>query len=204
MEDTNLNTETIEQTTEEQATTQVEETKETKGLQQEEVNRIVQERLARERSKWEKDYTAKLEAEKKEAERLAKLSQAEKEKELMKKQQEELGKREKEIALREMKLEAVKILNEKELPIDFIDLLTTDNADSTKSNIETFEKAFRTAVEKAVDNRIKGSSTTPKVSTAEVQLGLNSLREKAQKSGKIEDRVAYAKAKKEMEKQQIG
>lgn len=53
---------------------------ETKTFNQEDVNDIVAKRLAREKAKFESEYKAKLENEKKEAERLAKLSEAEREK----------------------------------------------------------------------------------------------------------------------------
>lgn len=129
-------------------------------LLQREADRRVTQALQTAKQKWEEEFKQKLEEERREAERLAKLTQAEKEKELLRKQQEEIKKKEKEIALREMKLEAVKILNEKELPVEFVDLLTTEDAEQTKTNIEIFEKAFRDAVEKAVNERLKGA--TPK------------------------------------------
>lgn len=175
-----------------------------KIFKQEDVDKIVSTRLSREKSKWEKEYNEKLESEKKEAERLAKMTAAEKEKAIFEKKKSELDAKEKEMALKEMKFEAVKILNDRELPIEFVDMLATPDADKTKSNIDAFDKAFKAALSKAVDARIKASSTTPKAgSTVDLTKSLEALRAKASKTGKMEDRVAYAKMKQQIEQQKI-
>lgn len=175
-----------------------------KTFKQEDVDKIVSTRLSREKSKWEKEYNEKLESEKKEAERLAKMTAAEKEKAIFEKKKSELDAKEKEMALKEMKFEAVKILNDRELPIEFVDMLATTDADKTKSNIDAFDKAFKAALSKAVDARIKASSTTPKAgNTVDLSKQLEALRAKASKTGKMEDRVAYAKMKQQVEQQKI-
>lgn len=154
--------------------------------------------------KWAKEYEQKLETEKKEAERLAKMTAAEKEKAIFEKQKGDLAKKEQEIALKEMKFEAVKILSDKKLPISFVDMLATNDADKTKENIDNFEKAFKAALSQAVDERIKASSTAPKTgSTVDLSKELETLRAKASKTGKMEDRVAYAKMKQKMEQAKI-
>jgi hypothetical protein len=165
-----------------------------------EADRRVTGALKTAQAKWETEYAAKMEAEKKESERLAKLSADEKARELQKKQQEELTKKEQELALREMKLESVKILNEKGLPIEFVDLLTTADADSTKANIDNFDKAFKAALEKSVNERLKSSGGKPPVgTTVDLTAKLEEARKKAQVTGKHEDRVAYAQLKHEIE-----
>lgn len=194
-----------EQTT---ATTQEIDTEKTetedKTFRQDDVNKIVTDRLARERAKWEKEYNQKLESEKKEAERLAKMTAAEKEKAIFEKQKVDLAKKEKEIVLKEMKFEAVKILSDKGLPVDFVDMLATNDADKTKENIDSFDKAFKAALSKAVDERIKASSTSPKTgTTVDLSKELETLRVKASRTGKIDDRVAYAKMKQKIEKAKI-
>lgn len=174
-------------------------------LLQSESDRRVSDALKTSKAKWETEYQAKLEAEKKEAEKLAKLSQAEKEKVLMEKQKDELSRKEKEIALREMKLESAKILSEEGLPLDFVDLLTTDDADTTKSNIDNFSKAFKDAVSKAVDEKLK-ASPKPQAGSADLDLltkKLEDAKNKAMQTGKMSDRVAYAKIKQEIELEKI-
>lgn len=170
-------------------------------LLQQETDKRVTGALKTAQEKWEADYKAKLEAEKKEADRLAKLSAAEKQKELLEKQQSELSKKEQEITLREMKLESVKILSEKGLPISFVDLLTTGDADTTKSNIDTFEKAFKDSLEVAVNERLKSSGIKPQagVTAADLNAKLEEAKKKAIASGRHEDRVAYAQIKHEIE-----
>lgn len=194
-----------EQTTETTQEIDTEKTEtEDKTFKQDDVNKIVTDRLARERAKWEKEYNQKLESEKKEAERLAKMTAAEKEKAIFEKQKGDLAKKEKEIALKEMKFEAVKILSDKGLPVDFVDMLATNDADRTKENIDNFYKAFKAALSKAVDERIKASSTSPKTgTTVDLSKELEALRDKARRTGKIDDRVAYAKMKQKIEQAKI-
>ena len=201
---------TNEETKQEQTTETIQEIDtektetEDKTFKQDDVNKIVTDRLARERAKWEKEYNQKLESEKKEAERLAKMTAAEKEKAIFEKQKVDLAKKEKEIALKEMKFEAVKILSDKGLPVDFVDMLATNDADKTKENIDSFDKAFKSALSKAVDERIKASSTSPKTgTTVDLSKELETLRAKASRTGKIDDRVAYAKMKQKIEQAKI-
>ncbi|MFF2449360.1 DUF4355 domain-containing protein [Neobacillus sp. NPDC058068] len=113
--------------------------------------------------KWEAEFKAKLELEKAEAQKLAGLSAADKEKALLEKSKNEIEAREKAIAVKELKLETINILNEKKLPITLADFLLADDAEKTKSNVDTFEKAFREAIEAGVNERLKG--TLPKLGT---------------------------------------
>jgi hypothetical protein len=48
------------------------------------------------------------------------------------------------------------------LPVEFADALPLTDAESVQSAIEVFDKAFRAAVEKGVNERLKGNA--PKVS----------------------------------------
>jgi hypothetical protein len=88
-------------------------------LLQSEADKRVTQAIKTAQEKWQKEYEAKLKAEREEAERLAKLSAEEKEKELLKKQQEEIEKRERAIAQRELELKTIGLLQEKKLPIEF-------------------------------------------------------------------------------------
>ena len=133
---------------------------ETKTFNQEDVNDIVAKRLAREKAKFESEYKAKLENEKKEAERLAKLSEAEREKAITDKAKAEFEAERNAFQLEKIELQVTKELAEKGLPISFAKLLVTDNADTSLENIKTFEKNWQDALSKAVDEKIKG--TAPK------------------------------------------
>lgn len=127
---------------------------------QSELDSFVDKRIAKAletaKGKWEKDFATKLEEEKKEAERLAKLSATERKEAEYKKREEELNNRLKEIETRELKAETIKELNEKKLPASFADFLMSDTAENTLENIKVFKKSFDEAVEQVVNERLKG------------------------------------------------
>ena len=72
----------------------------------------------------------------------------------------ELEEREREFNLAQNKLEASKILANRGLPIEFVDYIVADDADTMLDNINTFDKAFKAAVTDAVSKKI--ASPTPK------------------------------------------
>jgi hypothetical protein len=127
-------------------------------LLQSEADRRVTGALKTAKEKWEADYEAKVEAEKAEAEKLAKMTASEKEKHLLEKQKSELAEKEKTIAAREMKLTKIDIFSEKKLPIKLVDFVQGDTADEVKANIDTFEKEWRSAIDEAVNEKLKGKS----------------------------------------------
>ena len=153
MENTNVNVneQTVEQT-EEQTTEQT-----VKTFTQEEVDKMIQKRLSRER----KDIEAKIEAERQEAERLAKLSEAERQKAMFEKQVAEFEATKRAFEQEKLLNETSKQLASKNLPIEFAEMLKADDAESTFENIKIFEAKFNEAVERLVNERLKGN--TPKV-----------------------------------------
>ena len=159
MENTNVN---VNEQTTEQTTEQVEQVAEqtVKTFTQEEVDKIVNKRLARER----KDIEAKIEAERAEAERLAKLSEAEKQQELFKKQVAEFEATKRAFEQEKLLNETSKQLAAKNLPVEFAEMLKAKDAESTFENIKVFEEKFNQAVEKLVNERLKG--TAPKAATS--------------------------------------
>jgi hypothetical protein len=127
---------------------------ETKTYSIDEVNKVVSTKLKEEKAKWQ----AGIEAEKAEAAKLAKMTETEKQQHLLDKQKAEIEEKEKTIAAREMKLTKIDIFNEKKLPIELVDCVQGDDADTVKANIDTFEKAWQSAIDKAVEERLKGHS----------------------------------------------
>lgn len=156
MENTNVNV-----NEEEQSSEQVEQVVEqsVKTFTQEEVDKIVNKRLARER----KDIEAKIEAERAEAERLAKMSEAEKQQALFKKQVAEFEATKRAFEQEKLLNETVKQLASRNLPIEFADILKAQDAESTLENINKFEEKFNAALEAKVNDRLKGN--TPKSAT---------------------------------------
>lgn len=73
------------------------------------------------------------------------------------KREAELAKREAEINKRELTAEAKSILSERGLPLELHELLNYETAETVKSSIETIQKAMQIAVEKAVEERMKGN-----------------------------------------------
>jgi hypothetical protein len=97
-----------------------------------------------------------LEDAKTEAEKLAKMNADEKAKFEEQKRIAALEKREREITTRELKAQAYETLASKNLPKELIDTLVFTDADQCNKSIEAVEKAFQTAVEKAVNEKLKG------------------------------------------------
>ena len=156
MENTNVNVneQTVEQTTEPNVEQNTEPT--VKTFTQEEVDKMIQKRLSRER----KDIEAKIEAERREAEELAKLSEAEKQKKLFEKQVAEFEATKRAFEQEKLLNETSKQLASKNLPIEFAEMLKAQDAESTFENIKIFEAKFNEAVERLVNERLKGN--TPK------------------------------------------
>lgn len=102
-----------------------------------------------------------------EAEKLAKMTKEEKEKYLHDKQVKELEAREAAVTKKELMAEAKNTLAEKKLPADLADVLNYANADECKKSIASVEKAFQTAVEAAVQERLKGGNPPKKAPDSE-------------------------------------
>ena len=153
----------VEEVVEGGATTEV---KEVKTFTQEEVDKMISKRLQRER----KDIEAKIEAERKEAEELAKLSEAEKQKKLFEKQVREFEETKKAFENERLLNETSKQLASKNLPIEFAAMLKDVDAEKTFENIQLFETKFNEAVEKVVTERLRGNvpKTTTSLSAASI------------------------------------
>lgn len=127
-----------------------------KAFTQEDIDKIVSKTIARERSKWEKDFETKLEAQKSEAEKLAKMNADQRAEHERAKRENELAEREAAINRRELRATALEQLAEKSLPTQLAEILVYTDAESTNSSIAAVETAFRAAVETAVNERLKG------------------------------------------------
>lgn len=117
----------------------------------EDVNKIIDRKFA----EWEK----KQNKEKSEADRLANMNAQQKEQyenEQLKKQVEELLRKD---ALGKMAAVARGMLGEKNISVsdDLIEMLISDDAEKTKSSVDSFINAFQSAVEKAVKDALKGN-----------------------------------------------
>lgn len=125
--------------------------KKQKKFTQEEVEKIITQRLAREKKKLMS-----------EAEKLASMTEKEREEMKRKKELEEFENERKAFEREKLELQASKILSKEGLPVEFASLILADDAEGTKANIDTFKKTFQDAVEKAVNEKLKGGYTPKK------------------------------------------
>lgn len=135
--------------------------KDEKLISQDKVNDIVSARLKEEKEKNAKETAVAIEKArqeaKEEAERQAKMSAEEREKEEKSKRDAEFKAREDSVALREMTVEAKTMLQDKNIPIDLVDLVVNIDKDKTKSNVDTLATAYNKAVEKGVADKLAGN-----------------------------------------------
>lgn len=135
-------------------TSNTETTQTEKTFTQKDVDKLIQDRLAREQSKWEK----RVQDERTEAEKLAKMNAEQKAKYAEEKRVAELERREKDITTRELRATAFETLAEKNLPKELVDILNYSDAEQCNKSIEAVEKAFQFAVEKAVNDKLRGGN----------------------------------------------
>lgn len=125
---------------------------------QEKVDKIVSERLAREKAKAEAEKQIAVQEARAEAERLAKLTLEEKQKELQKKQEETLSLKERELNLRENKLIAIDKLTELEIrnPSRFAEFVIDEDADKMQNKIDILAEEFKKSVSEQVAKELAG------------------------------------------------
>lgn len=114
--------------------------------------------LAAAKAKWEKEYQKKAAAAQKEKERLSKLSEDERRAAELENSRKELEAKEAELKKKELRLEMVKVLADRKIPVQFMDYLIDADSESTLARITTFEKEFKKAVEDGVNERLKGKA----------------------------------------------
>lgn len=136
----------------------------------------IQQNKAKDKMFTRDDVNKMIASEKKKAvaeyERLAKMSQAERDAENKKKLDAERAKEretfeaeKRAFALEKLKNQTGKELLSKGLSADFAEFLTAQDAKQTKANLDSFEKFFRAEIEKAVQVRLRGE--TPKTKSTD-------------------------------------
>jgi hypothetical protein len=132
------------------------EVSEGKLFSQEQINEIVSSRLKQVDKKYEERIREIVNKERIDAERLAKLTAEEKEKELISRYKSEIEAKEKALRIREAKLEATALLNEKQIPIDLADFVLDSDIETMKINVEKLDRTYKKAVEKGINEKLKG------------------------------------------------
>ena len=132
-----------------------EEVKEEKTFTQAELDKILNKKFAQ----WQK----KTEEAKAEAERKAKLTEAEK----LAEERKEFEAMKKQFEYEQRVNSTSKVLASNNLPIEFADFLIAENDEATTQRVDLFKNAFNEALEKALVERLKGN--TPKTSTVQTK-----------------------------------
>ena len=125
------------------------EAKEEKTFTQEELDKILNKKFAQ----WQK----KTEEAKIEAERKAKLTEAEK----LAEERKEFEAMRKQFEYEKRVNSTSKVLASNNLPVEFADFLIADTEEATTQRVDLFKNAFNEALEKALTERLRGN--TPKV-----------------------------------------
>ena len=97
-----------------------------------------------------------------EAEKLAKMTKEEKAQYMQQKKEKELSDREAAITRKELMAEAKNTLAGKNLPQELAEVLNYADAESCNKSIAAVEKAFQSAVQAAVEERLKGKDPMKK------------------------------------------
>lgn len=147
---------------------------ELKAKLQSETDKRVTEALKTAQSKWQKEYEEKLQKEKSEAEKLAKMTADERAKAEFEKEREKFEKDREKFYRDQLELETVKELSKQGLDTEFSSFLMGKDAESTNNNIKLFKEKFDSAIENAVNERLKGK--TPKTTDKQNTLTFEALK----------------------------
>ncbi|MCK0473782.1 DUF4355 domain-containing protein [Halalkalibacter sp. APA_J-10(15)] len=120
-----------------------------KALQSEGDKRVTM-ALQTAKAKWEEEYKQKLYKERSEAIQAAQVSVEAREKAIREKAEKDMAALEKVLNQTELKLKTIYLLNERKLPITFVDFLLDQNVKKIERHIDQFQIAFNRAVEEAV------------------------------------------------------
>lgn len=127
---------------------------------QEEVQQMIQSEADRRVSQALKTQQAKFERQQSEAEKLRGMDEAQRRDYEFELKVKALEEKERQFAITQNKLEASKVLAERGLPVNFVDYLVAEDADTMLANINSFETMFKGAVADAVSAKL--STGTPK------------------------------------------
>ena len=131
---------------------------EDKKFTQEQVDSMISERLKKEGERTQKQIDDAIAKATKDAEEKAKLSSEEREKADREERDRKTAEREKELSLREARIEAKDILQSKGIDSELVEFVVDADLDKTKANIDKLEKSFTKAVEAQVAEKLKGKS----------------------------------------------
>lgn len=128
---------------------------EVQALLQKEADRRVSSALKKQKQEFENKMA--------EAERLKSMDEAQRKDYEYNQKLQELEQRERDFTVAQNKLEATKVMANRGLPVEFVDYIVAEDAETMLENINVFERAFKSAVSDAVSKKI--SAPSPKNGT---------------------------------------
>lgn len=134
--------------------------------------------LSAERSKWE----AEQEAKENEAKKLSKMNADEKQKYQLDQREQELADREKAIARKELTAEAKAMLSERDLPVELVNVVDLTSADTVSQSVAVLQKSWEQAVQKGVQEKLKGKAPINHAPTVNDELTVEEFRAMGYKS----------------------
>lgn len=135
------------------------------ALTQEAVQEMIAAALAekdKELDRVRNEYGKKLKAKEQELQTLktSNMTEAEKQAQALEDARNEITQKERDLLERENKLFAVDALNKAEMPLTFLEFVTSDSEEVTSKKIETLKATFDSEVQKAVDAAFKNKGRT--------------------------------------------
>jgi hypothetical protein len=129
---------------------------EVKAQVQAETDRKVTKALETAKAKWLEEEQVKL----KQAEELAKLSEKERLAKELEIQRNEFEQEKSKFQRERLTLQTEKDLISKDMPVEFAPFVVADTAEQTLININTLQASWQAAIEKAIDDKVKGRTPT--------------------------------------------
>lgn len=126
---------------------------------QSEFDKRISKALETAKGKWQTEQQKAIEDAKTEAEKLAKMNADQKAQYEKEKAEADFNKRLADLNTRELKATAKETLASEGLPLELSEVLNYQDADTCSKSIEAVKTAFQGAVEKAVNERLKGKGT---------------------------------------------
>lgn len=140
-----------------------------KTYSQEQVSKMVQERVNELNAKHAKELDEKLAAQKAEIERQAKLTEEERAEEARKADQEKFDNERREFHMEKSQFEAEKILSEKGVPTELAKYVLDEDMEQTKKNATELASAIDKVVEEKVKAKTKNGTPSDKGARTNIQ-----------------------------------
>ena len=155
---------------------------ELQALLQSEGDRRVASAIKKREEKLKADYEAKMEQEKAEAVKLAKMTQAEREKATFEAERAKFEAERAEFQRTQLLNQTMLELQKENLPVSFAEYMMDDTAEKIAAKITDFKKLWQEEIQSAVDERIKSKTpkagATPKSAITQEEFKKMSYREK--------------------------